>query len=298
MARQRCHAALAACAALALALLTGGAARAADPAPGAMTPLEKNDVSAVVILLGQTESGGLQALCTATAFEKSGKTYKFVTAAHCVADDDVTHERVAVAQTNWYVTFDERGSKKFYPAKIVGVGYQHLGDDFAVLEVEMDREVPIIPLANADAVRGEEIVNVAAPLGLGKQLFRGHVSLDVLDRPIIEGSINWRGANLLQVSVGPGSSGSAVVSKTRGSIIAILVGNISARSSPNVVAIPISKFQKFYKEVSGKKYRYYKGDGLDYLSGKSPTVMGLLQKEYLRYGVEPPFEPMTLPNIP
>jgi S1-C subfamily serine protease len=298
MARQRCYAALAASAAAVLVFSTGGAAFAADPAPGAMSPLEKNDVSAVVILLGQTESGGLQALCTATAFEKDGKTYKFVTAAHCVAEDDVTHERVAVAQTNWYVTFDERGSKKFYPAKIVAVGYQHLGDDFTVLEVEMDREIPIIPLANADAVRGEEIVNVAAPLGLGKQLFRGHVSLDVLDRPIIEGAINWRGANLLQVSVGPGSSGSAVVSKTRGVIIAILVGNISARSSPNVVAIPVSKFQKFYKETAAKKYRYYTGDGIDYTSSKSPTVMGLLQREYLRYGVELPLEPMTLPNVP
>jgi len=250
-----------------------------------MDALETETHAAVGILLGQNESGGWDALCTVTAFERSGQTYRFLTAAHCVAEDDQKNGRVAVAQTRWAISFDDKVGIHFYGADIVGVGYQRRGDDFAILEAVLDREIKPVRLAKKDAGYGENVINIAAPLGLGKQLFRGHVSLPDLDRPIVEGSINWRHANLLQVNVGPGSSGSTVLSRRQGAVVAILVGNISKRSSPNVVAIPISKFQTFRKDLQNDDYRWYQGDGPEATSSAAaPTVQTLLDKEYERWG--------------
>src|SRR5579872_7349216 len=43
--------------------------------------------AATAILYSQTEDGGMRMRCTATAYEKSGDVYKFVSAAHCVGED-------------------------------------------------------------------------------------------------------------------------------------------------------------------------------------------------------------------
>ncbi len=276
-------------AAIAAVLLGLPGVSAAD----SMTPLQKKLNAAVVILAGQTEDGGLKMLCTATAFERKGDIYRFITAAHCVADDDTDHKRVSVAQTNWYVTFDEAGLKEFHPAKILYVGYQSRGDDFAILEAELKREIPVIPLAERDGEKGETIDNVAAPLALGKQLFDGHVSLEDLDRPVIKDTINWWHAMLLQVNVGPGSSGSAVVSRKQEAIIAVLVGNVSFRSSPNVVAIPVSKLRRFLKAVKCGKYEWFDEDGAGRSTNAAPTVNQLYQKVLNRFEKPLEIEPLA-----
>lgn len=242
--------------------------RATDPAPDAPMPpppnglnrLEKEFRKATALLYVQQEDGSLRMMCTATAFDQTGKRYLFATAAHCVADDDTTHERVEVNQANWYITFDEPENKSFTAVKLVGVGYQHRGDDFAVFEGELkDESFSVVPLAIHDPSLGENISNFASPGGLGKQLFRGHVSMEKLDRPLIVESINWKGAALLQTTAGPGSSGSAVVSQHQKAIAAFLVGMIGNRGGqPNVVAIPVSKFRKFWDEVQLGKYKWYK----------------------------------------
>ncbi len=247
-----------ACGLLAIAIV----ARADAPASG-LNPLETDFYTATALLYGQTEDGSLRMLCTATAFERNKDVYHFVTAAHCVAEDDTAHDRVQVEPTSWYLTFDDPDRKNFFPAKVLGVGYQHRGDDFAVLEVKLDKAVPVIPISAKNAVMGEEVSNIASPLGLGKQLFRGHVSKANLDRPVVEGDINWKGATLLQMSSGPGSSGSAIVSRSQKAIVAFLVGSIGSRGSPNIVAIPVSKFSKFWTEIKAKKYKWYKDDSAE-----------------------------------
>ena len=219
--------------------------------------VKQNAIKATALLFAQDESGNLRMLCTATAFDRRGALYHFVSAAHCVAEDDTVHERVSVAPLSYFITFDEPDQKNFYEAKVIGAGYQHNGDDFAVLEVKLDITVPTVPLAAADPVLDEDIINVASPLGLGKQLYRGHVSMAKLNRPVIEGDINWKGAVLLQTSVGPGSSGSAAVSKHQKGIACFIVGMIG-RGSPIVVAVPVSKFKKFWTEVQSDKYKHYK----------------------------------------
>jgi len=245
---------------------------------GGTDSLEKEMVSATALLYGQLEDGSMRMFCTVTAFERTKNVYHFVTAAHCVSEDDVLHDRTSVAQNNWYVTFDDPEQKDFYPAKLLGVGYQHRGDDFAVLEVKLAKEVPTIALAAADPSLGEDVSNIASPLGLGKQLFRGHVSMAKLDRPVIDGDINWRGTTLIQMSAGPGSSGSSVVSRAQKGIVAFLVGTIGARGSQNIVCIPVSKFKKFWEEVQTGKYKWYSNDLSVMTEGKGTKAETIWQR--------------------
>lgn len=242
-----------------------------DPA---MRELEKDFRKATALLYVQDERGTMFMMCTATAFEKKDDVYKFVSASHCLAQDDTTHDRVEVSQAEWFITFDDLDQKKFYPAKILAAGYQHNGDDFAVVEVKLDITVPTMSLAAADPSLGEDITNIASPGGLGKQLFRGHVSMEKLGRPLIEGDINWKGATLLQTISGPGSSGSAVVSIQQKGIVAFIVGRTSG--SPSVVAIPVSKFKKFWADVQAGSYKWYKlGAGAS--GNKGPSTQSLLK---------------------
>ncbi|HTK04766.1 MAG TPA: trypsin-like peptidase domain-containing protein [Candidatus Eisenbacteria bacterium] len=252
--------------------LSSTAHAAPPPAPDELNQLEKDFRLASGLLYAQTDDGGFRMMCTVTAFEKKDKKYHFVTAAHCVSDDDTQHERVDVAKTNWFITFDEPGNKSLIEAKVIGVGYQHRGDDFAVLEVDLAKDVPTMPLAANDPQLGENISNFASPLGLGKQLFRGHVSMEKLDRPVIEDSINWKGATLVQMSSGPGSSGSAIVSQHQKGIVAFLVGVIGARGSQNIVTIPVGRFKKFWTEVQAGTYKWYKTDTESLAASASGTA--------------------------
>lgn len=235
-------------------------AKAPDPEPD-MNEMEVRFYQATALLFVQTMSGGMDFLCTATAFEKKGKMTHFVSAAHCAAEDNTAHGRVSVSKSNFFITFDDPEKKNFFAAKIIGAGYQHRGDDFLVLEAEPDHDVEIIPLADNDPAMGESISNVASPGGLGKQLFRGHITMEKLKRSLISGDINWKDTTLIQTLVGPGSSGSSVISLKQKGIVAFIVGMM--RSSPSVVSIPVSKFKAFWRDVQAKKYKWYDRDTPD-----------------------------------
>src|SRR5688572_876379 len=169
----------------------------------AQAPKEKADKSlidqvyrSVALLYSQDSSGSMKMHCTATAYQKSDAGYRFASAAHCIGSDDTTKERSASASNQaFFVTFDGTDGKVFHPAKVVGVGYQHRGDDLAVLAVDTKEAWPVVPLGDEkkETVTDEEgapVLNVASPLGLGRQVFHGYVSSLFLDRPLVEGDIN------------------------------------------------------------------------------------------------------------
>lgn len=230
----------------------------------AQTPtLASRAKAATAILVAQTESGGMNVLCTSTAFEKKGKRYHFVSAAHCVGSDNVTKEKSADgSKTSFYVTFDETVVKAYFAAKPIYVGYQHRGDDFSVFEVlvkdregkEIDPQWETIPLGDeGKEVEGNTLINPASPLGLGVQLFRGSISSLFLDRPVIQGDINWHGAMLIQMPGSEGgSSGSALISESQSAIIGFLVGTIGN----SVTAIPVSRFKDFLQKSREGTYRW------------------------------------------
>lgn len=219
---------------------------------------------AVALLYSQGDDGTMQMRCTATAFEKivekSTTSYLFASAAHCVGNDDTQHENSADAKNiPFYITFDEHGVKRFFSATVHGVGYQHRGDDFLVVQVTTNESWTVIPLGDETKIDdGDDdetkIVNVASPLGLGKQIFYGNISKLVIDRPVIQGDINWRGAMFLQISAGPGSSGSAIVSVDQKAIVGFLVGTVGGN---NIVAVPVSRFKKFWEGVQKGSYKWY-----------------------------------------
>ena len=228
--------------------------------------------NAVALLYSQDESGGMQMHCTATNYEsfsrdvkdEKGKVttvkgYHFVSAAHCVGSDNVDKEKSASPiNTSFYLTFDEakKETKKFYPTTVSFVGYQHRGEDFASFEVITDEKWVTVPIGDEKKEHeGSSFINVASPLGLGKQVFYGTISNLYLDRPIIEGDINWKGTLVIQMSgVGGGSSGSALIADDQEAIVGFLVGTIGGNT---IIAIPASQFTAVKKAVDEKKYKWY-----------------------------------------
>lgn len=226
-------------------------------APDGQIALTQRVFDATALLYSQTLTGSYRFVCTATAFEKDGDTYRFISAAHCVGKDDTVKEKVELYPYDWFITFDDPKHKHFIPMKLVAVGYQSKGHDFAVLEGTIKkRKVPIVPLAENPAQMGENVINIAVPLGFGKQLFRGHVSLPRLRRPFIARGINWKNSILLQMSIDGGSSGSAIVSTRQEAIIGFLVGG-PGFGSIIVIAIPTKKFVKFWKSSKEGTYKWY-----------------------------------------
>lgn len=250
-------------------LLTAALLFAASPAEARDKKLTEQVKSAVAILYSQDGSGGMRMRCTVTAFERivveDDKTkisaitgYRFITAAHCIGNDDKSKERAAdTQQTPFYITFDESEMKRFWPAAPIFVGYQSRGEDIAEFEVKTSEDWPIVPLGDEKkASDGDEIINVSVPMGLGKQVLMGNIASVYLDRPInTDDGINWKGSMTLALTgVNGGSSGSAVVSDDQKAIVAILVGNIGGTT---ITAIPISRFVAVRKAVAEKKYKWY-----------------------------------------
>jgi S1-C subfamily serine protease len=221
--------------------------------------LVKQTYNSTALLYRQTESGGMEMTCTATAFEKTDKGYRFASASHCVSEADKLHERVEVLKTRFYLTFDEKADKKFYPATLEMAGYQPKGDDFSILSIETTDTVSIVPLGDEHLDEsGSEVVNIASPNGLGKQIFHGYISSLYLDRPIVEEDINWQGVMLLQIQAGPGSSGSAIVSVKQSAIVGFIVGLYGE----NRFVMPVSRFKAFRQAVLDGKYKYFNKDNI------------------------------------
>lgn len=225
--------------------------------------VDQKVMNAVVVLYGEMDDSSKHMFCTGTVFEHIGNKYRIVTAAHCVSDDDLLRSKAAAMPLRWYVSFEgDKEDGSLLEVRLVGVGFQTNGDDFAVLELQSDKKFPVIPLSLTDPSVGEEFVNVASPMGLGKQLFYGQVSSDPLKVPIVNGTINWRENVLVQTQSGPGASGSSIIDRCTGKIIGILVGSIAYpnRGTPNVVVVPVSRFRKFYDGIKNGSYKYFDKD--------------------------------------
>jgi hypothetical protein len=200
--------------------------------------------SSVAILYAQTDTGGMDMRCTATAFTENGKT-AYLTAAHCVtAEDPENKGKLKVTEDPLFLSTDKLDTKDYVRAKVVRVGKQEKGYDFAILSSSL--ELPPLTLGDereeADHVG---FTNVAAPRGIGKATFYGRVALRFIDRPLIQDSINWAGATLVDVSIDGGSSGSALVSNDTGKIFAIVVGIYGNLK----IAVPASRIAKTPPEM-------------------------------------------------
>ena len=212
---------------------------------------------ATALLYSQDSDGGMKMRCTATVIEKTATGYTFVTAAHCGAIDDVGHKTVSPEKTFFYITEDAAEDKIFMKAEPVGAGYRHRGDDFMLFFVATKHVFPVVALGN-DPIALEPVVNVASPLGLGKQVFVGTVSRSSLDRPLVEDDINWTNAATLQLfGTDGGSSGSAVVCLDQKAICAFVVGSIDKTT---MIAMPVSRLKTVIAGLKDGSYKYWQRD--------------------------------------
>lgn len=214
---------------------------------------------ATVLLFSQNDDGGMRMRCTATAFEKTADGYRFATAAHCATkegEEENGDKKPKAENAAFYVSSDGVGAKDYVPAKIDGCGSREHGDDFCVFRAKTDHTFPLVKLGvDPTDVAGQDVINIAAPLGLGKQAFYGRITKPYLDRKIVEDDINWSGSILLQLpGTNGGSSGSAIVCADQQAICGFLVGIMGGSE---IVAIPVSRFKKFLELSDAGKYEWF-----------------------------------------
>lgn len=237
--------------------------------------------NAVGTLFAKDESGSLRMVCTASVvsgvpgLSRSGIRYNgtlLLTAAHCVSwaiqrveSDEARVGNYAVKKLPY--TSLAAWSKKLFPqkkveyrqlvdfvwtadevqysgVKVIAVGKEEAGYDFAVLQIRSPMGTRISP-GNWNVSPGDVVAAVSNPGGYGKQLFSGYITMLSLNRPIVDisQSINWRGNFVLSVPSAPGSSGSLILRD--GKYIGVLIGVIQERFGvPFTVAVPIWKIQK------------------------------------------------------
>lgn len=218
--------------------------------------VNKTFFPATVLLYSQDEHGSMNMRCTATAISQKDDTTEFVTAAHCACSDDTEHELAKPEAHYFFITADAKDTKQFVRAKLEGCGYQHKGIDVALFSVKT-KDYPLVGVG-ADPEAMDTVVNVASPLGLGKQVFTGTVTSPMVDREIVAGDINWTRAVLVQIpGTDGGSSGSAIVCLQQKAICAFLVGTAN---DTTMVAMPVSRMVKFREELGAGKYKYWKDD--------------------------------------
>lgn len=207
--------------------------------------------NSVALLYRQDESGGMHMTCTATAYRKTDKGYRFVSASHCVEGDTEREEK----DIKFYIANDAAGAKNFIPAKLIEAGDRKVGDDFSIFEVETSDIFQVTPLGDNSTIKmGSEVIDVAAPLGLGKQFFQGYVTEPLVDRPPLDAdSVQWSSIMLVMIGSGPGSSGSAIVSVDQRAIVGFLVGGFNANIG--AIVVPVSKFKAFETAVDAGKYK-------------------------------------------
>lgn len=213
---------------------------------------------AVALLYSQDADGTMKMRCTATAINSQNGETEFLTAAHCGCVDNAEKKTTSPEKgVIFYITSDDPEDKEFEKASVMGCGYRTRGDDFMFLTVKSKKSFPTVALGH-DPQLLDQVVNVASPLGLGKQAFIGSVASAKLERPIVEGDINWTGVITLQMfGVNGGSSGSAVVCLEQQAICGTIVGSIQETT---MTAMPVSRLKAVRQGILDHTYKYWVSD--------------------------------------
>ena len=228
--------------------------------PASAKSLVQQARDATAILYSQASDGGMRMHCTATVFEAyerdNRKGYLLASASHCVAVDDLQRSKVRVSGASFFISFDGVTEKVFYPVHVEAAGFQSRGDDFAVLHAYTEEDWDILELGDVSKLEPmDDVLNVAAPMGLGLQVMSGQISLVSMNRPVKARGMNWQYAMLINLGAGPGSSGSTVVSVKQKKIIGFVVGDIVG--NPTTVVLPVSRFALFVQSARMGRYQWF-----------------------------------------
>ena len=215
----------------------------------------------VALLYVQDGAGDMRMECSVTAFsvlpskantnEPAQSTYRFVSAAHCVEGTSDKQQHLQ----KFYISADTKGTKAYFPAKLIEAGDKSVGDDFSLFEITTAEKFAVTPLGDGAKLQmGDMVIDVSGALGMGKQFFEGYISEIHLDRPPLDaGTVLWTDVMLVQIGGGPGSSGSAIVDVSQNAIVGFLVGK-DPNGDNGFICVPVSKFEAFVKAVDAGTY--------------------------------------------
>ena len=165
--------------------------------------------------------------CTGTVIQAAGTNYLGLTAGHCFDWDK---------KDEYYIS--ETVGEKPVLKKIKLVKFENDERyDYAVFTFSSGIDYPAVPveLDSPGPVLETEIINVNFAFGLVKQTTHGLTVSEIITTPAVKGTEDLKGRFLVNIGVGPGASGSAVVDKNTGKIIGIVEAIFPATQMPTVV---------------------------------------------------------------
>ena len=185
-------------------------------------------------------TGGLNAICSASAYKTNERETFLLTAGHCFLGNDLK-------RTDFLVTQDHRN---FVKAHLVKSGFRskprakqdptdledYEGDDWAVIRAEIgDR--PTLPLGKSSSLTlGEDILIVGVPFGMDFLAVQGIMgSLDLSLSTLVWN--HYMGGNIF---IAGGNSGSGVISVKQKAIIGVVDAGPGAQTSL-LIFMPIDK---------------------------------------------------------
>lgn len=230
-----------------------------QPPLGPVVPLSgfiSNVVEAVNPLYVKFEDGSIHFDCTTTVFQKTGTGYLALTAKHCVAQF-----------SDFFIMVDPKSDAPYLRAELLTTGDDI---DVAILSFNTTADLPVIPLGDERFNNlGDEVVNVAMPMNLGKLLFHGYIAEMVLSDAITDPM--HRGNMGLQLPAAGGSSGSAVIDPKQEAIIGVLVAIYVPRNGGVILTtcVPVSKVREVLMDyTTGRKHPTSKvNDWLSHIFG-------------------------------
>jgi serine protease Do len=181
--------------------------------------------------------------------------------------------------TNYHVVEDaakitiKTDSGEEYSAKVVGVDEE---TDLAVLQAEVDREVPFVKLADSDQARvGDWVLAIGSPFGLNRSVTAGIISQTNRETPST--SVFQRFIQT-DAAINRGNSGGPLVNMS-GEVIGINSQIATSTGDYNGVgfALPSNEASYVFDQIlkSGKVRRGYLGVGLETVKAEFAAVYGL-----------------------
>ena len=159
--------------------------------------------------------------------------------------------------------------KREYPAKIIGADRI---TDTALIKIEPDHLLPVLPLGNSDALRvGEMVLAIGNPLGLSHSVTFGIISAKERVSPALNAEL----VDFLQTdsAINPGSSGGPLLN-FYGEVVGINTAVVSQAQSIGF-AIPINTVKEVMPMlVLGKTERGWFGVRAAPLTGNKATELG------------------------
>lgn len=175
--------------------------------------------------------GGMQAICSASAYETDESTTKLLTAGHCFLGPDLKKTDFLVTQDHRNfvkATLTKSGLVARKMAKLTSTDMDdYEGDDWAIVTASIGKQ-SVLPLGDSTKlVIGEDLLIVGLPFGMDFLAVQGIVGSTDLSLSTLAWN-HYYGANIY---IAGGNSGSAVVSVKQRAIVGIVVAGPGGQSS-------------------------------------------------------------------